>query len=322
MKGNFWRELKKPIFGLAPMDGVTDEPLRQTQCLIAKPDVVYTEFISAEGFAGKPEKFSRKIYFEKNEKPVVVQIFGYTPECFTKTIAELSRKGFSGIDINMGCPAKTVLQRGGGAALIGNYSLAKKIISACLEAIKKSGTEIPLSVKTRITGEKNFSRQWFDFLSGFNLAEITVHGRRLKQGNSGPVDWEEIAAAAEKLKAKEIICLGNGGLKSLKEAREKCKKYQLDGVLLGQAALGNPWIFDNDYLPSTKEVLATILSHGELAWRFYQGKGYLSVLKHFGWYPRKFRHYKELKKLLLKTRNLSELEEVISVFKNKEGFND
>lgn len=316
------------------MDGITDEPMRQIQCQIAKPDVIFTEFISAEGFAKKPENFTKKLAFEKNERPVVVQIFGYTPECFYKIVSQLGKMGFDGIDINMGCPAKSVLQRGGGGALIGNYKLAEKIINQCQKAIDDSGRETPLSIKTRIVADEAKNNEWFKFLSNFSLREVTIHGRSLKQGNSGLVDWEKIKKAAEILKGKNILCLGNGGIKSLAEAIQKCRNYDLDGVLIGQAALGNPWIFRNNYQPAKEEILATILKHGKLAWNFYEApqrsgirrsppnrrakadgeKGYLTVLKHFSWYPRGFKNCKNLKRMLLQTRNLDQLKKVIAEF--------
>jgi len=311
MEKNFWQKLEKPIIGLAPMDGVTDEPMRQIQCSIAKPDVIFTEFISAEGFCKRPERFTKKLAFKDNEKPIIVQVFGYTPEAFYQVVGELCHLGFSGIDLNMGCPAKSVLQRGGGAALIGNYRLVENIINDCLKGIKDSGQRIPLSIKTRISGNRSETKDWFSFLSKFPLAEVTVHGRKLKQENSGPVNWEEIGIAARILKAKNILCLGNGGLKSLSEAREKCQRYNLDGILIGQAALGNPWVFREDFQPTKNEVLTTILKHAELAWDFYGQKGYSTVLKHFGWYPRGFKGYKELKRKLLSTKNFEQTASVI-----------
>jgi len=207
---NFWKTLKKPIIGLAPMDGVTDEPMRQIQCSIVKPSVLYTEFVSVEGFARKPEAFQKTLFFQENERPIIVQLFGYTPELFYEAISQMKEMNFDGIDINMGCPAKSVLQRGGGGALIGNYDLAGRIIEKSLEAIKESKKEISLSVKTRIGKDKIITREWISFLCGFPISEITVHGRLLKEGNSGEVNWEKIKVAGEIAHNKEIVCLGNG----------------------------------------------------------------------------------------------------------------
>ncbi|MCL5090532.1 MAG: tRNA-dihydrouridine synthase [Patescibacteria group bacterium] len=133
---NFWQKLKKPLVGLAPMDGVTDYPMRQIQVSVAKPNVLYTEFVSAEGFIRNSKAFSQKLYFQENERPIIAQIFGYTPEAFAETINQIIEMDFDGIDLNMGCPARKVLGKGGGGALIGNYKLAGKIIEKSLEATK------------------------------------------------------------------------------------------------------------------------------------------------------------------------------------------
>lgn len=319
---NFWKELKKPIIGLAPMDGVTDEPMRQIQCSISKPDVIYTEFVSVEGFIKKPDAFQKTLFFQENERPIVAQLFGYTPEFFYEAISKIAEIGFNGIDINMGCPAKSVLQKGGGGALIGNYDLAEKIIKKSLEAIKelkkpvcRQAHEIPLSIKTRIGKDKIITDDWISFLSDFPVSEITVHGRLLRQGNAGEVNWKEIAIAAKIARDKKIICLGNGGIKSISEAKQKIKDFDLDGVLVGQAALGNPWFFKENYLPTREEILKTIIDHSRIVNDFYPPKRFVTVLKHLGWYPKGFPNCIKLKVELLKCKNLEQVIEVVRGFK-------
>jgi len=323
---SFWQSLKKPIIGLSPMDGVTDFPMRQIQSQIAKPDVMYTEFVSVEGFSIKPERLSKKLFFKENERPLIAQIFGHTPEVYPYVIEKIAKLGFDGIDINMGCPAKSVLQRGGGAALIGNFSLAEKIITnslTCLDEITtKSGRRrerpIPLSIKTRIGKTDKETRQWFTFLSKFPLGAIAIHGRPLSQSHSGPVDWKQISLAVNIIRKnnKEIVILGNGGIKSLDEAKEKCNNYNLDGILIGQGALGNPWIFKNipssSSYPSKRELLETILKHALFAWDFYGEKGFSSVKKHFGWYPKGFDGARDLRVSLLRAKDLDEVKKIIS----------
>jgi len=312
---NFWLSLKKPIVGLAPMDGVSDEPMRQVQITIAKPDVIYTEFISAEGFVKKPEAFKLKLAFKENERPIVAQIFGSTPTAFAQTVSALAEMGFDGIDINMGCPARSILEKKGGGALIGNYSLASAILENSLTALAKAKIKLPLSVKTRIGQKKPITKEWIGFLARYKLAEITLHGRLLTQGLSGPVNWEEIKKGAEIAHQKDIIFLGNGGIRSLAEAREKIGQTRVDGVLIAQAALGNPWIFRENYSPSSEEILETIWHHAQLTAKFYPSKKFVTILKHFSWYPRQFPESKKLKLALLQTRSLEEVKEVISKFK-------
>lgn len=312
---NFWPEIKKPIIGLAPMDGVTDYPMRQIQCDIAKPDVLYTEFISAEGFIQNPEHFIKTLEFGENERPIVAQIFGYTPEAFYETVLQVGTLGFDGIDINMGCPSRKVLGKGGGGALIGNYKLAEELIITSLKALSEIKKEIPLSVKTRIGNKEIATEDWITFLSEFPVAEVTVHGRLLKNCHSGPVLWDEIKKASEILKKKNIVCLGNGGIKSVGDARKVCHDYSLNGVLIGQAALGNPWIFKENYTPTEDEIKEVILKHAKLVEDFYEPKKFVTVLKHFSWYPRGFDNCKKLKIELLKTRNLSEVKAVLANFR-------
>jgi len=311
---NFWQKLKKPIIGLAPMDGVTDFPMRKIQSEVAKPDVLYTEFVSAEGFIRNPSAFEKTLYFEENQHPIVTQIFGYTPKAFYKTISQITKKNFDGIDLNMGCPTRSVLGKGGGGALIGNYKLAEKIILSSLKAINDAKKNISLSIKTRIGIKNNIISDWINFLSGFPLHEITVHGRLLKSGHSGDVDWEAIAEAAKILKEKNIICLGNGGNKSTIEAKEKCQKYNLDGVLIGQATLGNPWVFLENYSPTKEEILKTILKHAKYVEDFYEPKRFVTAYKHFGWYPKNFKNCKQLKIELMKTKNYEEVKKIVAKF--------
>ncbi len=314
MKTNFWQNLKKPIIGLAPMDGITDFPMRKIQTKISKPDVFYTEFVSTEGYIRKPLLFNDTLFFEENQRPIVAQVFGHTPDSFAQTIEGILQLDFDGIDLNMGCPAKSIMQKGGGGALIGNYFLSEKIILASLKAIKKSKKEIPLSVKTRIGIDKPITKEWFSFLSKFPIDEVSIHGRLLKNGHKGENNWEEIQKAAQILKAKNIICLGNGGIKNLIEAKEITEKYQLDGILIGQAALGNPWLFKGNYQPTKEEILKTILKHAQYVDKFYPPKKFVTVLKHFSWYPKYFKNNKQLKIELLKTRNLKEVKQVLAKF--------
>lgn len=276
--------------------------------------MIYSEFVSAEGFIRNPDAFKKTLYFTENERPIVAQIFGYTPQAFFDTTLQIAQMGFDGIDLNMGCPAKSVLHKGGGGALIENYTLSKQIIDKSLEAITKSGKNIPLSVKTRIGKNKIVTDEWISFLSGFPLAEVTIHGRLIKDDRSGENSWEEIAKAGKILKDKKIICLGNGGIKSTDEARTVCQQYGIDGVLIGQAALGNPWVFKNGHAPSKKEILQTILRHAKYAKDFYPPERFVTVLKHFCWYPKNFPGCKQLKIELLKTRNYTEVCDVVAKF--------
>ncbi len=300
------------------MDGVTDHPARQIQVLVARPDVMFTEFVCVEFLSAKPEKLGRRIFFEENERPVVAQIFGHTPSAFSGIVEKIAGAGFDGIEINMGCPSRNVTKSGGGGALIGNFKLSGEIIQAALSAIDASEKKMPLSVKTRISENPAANSKWFEFLSGFPFSAVTIHGRTLKQGLSGAVDWNSIESSAKIVKSKGILCLGNGGISSVAAAREKCAAHNLDGILIGKAAVGNPWIFRENYKPSTDEILDIIIRHGELAQKFYGERNFSAVFKHFNGYARGFDGCKHLRMELLTSKNMPEVKTAISNFMKSE----
>jgi tRNA-dihydrouridine synthase len=271
---NFWLKLTPPIIGLAPMDGVTDQPMRQIQCQIAKPDVIYTEFISADGLWRRPDRLAKKLAFTSLQQPIVAQLFGAHPEAFAQAASIIHRLGFDGLDINMGCPTKRLSAQGGGANLIGNYALVDQIITACLK------TKVSLSIKTRVASDEKSTLEWITFLSRYPLAALCLHGRPINQRHAGPVNWPLIAQAAQIAHKTKIIFLGNGGIKSHSEAIVMCQRYQLDGSLIGQAALGNPWVFGH-HPPSVADVSQTLLAHARLAYAFYGPKGFPATRKHF-----------------------------------------
>lgn len=308
---NFWEQLKKPIIGLSPMDGVTDFPMREITAYIAKPAVMFTEFLNCEGFCKKPEKFQHILKFSPKQRPIVVQLFGASPSDFKKALEKIIPLGFDGVDINMGCPDRAVVKKGGGAALIGNFNLSRDIIEVCLSVLEKMKKPIPLSVKTRLTNNSSESFKWFTHLARFPLSAVTIHGRNINQKVSGEVNWDIISKAAAIFQKQKILALGNGGVKSVYEAEEKCVAYHLDGILIGQAALGNPWVFKKDYPPTKEKILQTILKHAHLAWDFYGEKNFNIFRKHLGWYPRNFSNSKALRVKLLQTTNLQQVEEIL-----------
>jgi tRNA-dihydrouridine synthase len=311
---NFWRKLAKPIIGLAPMDGITDFPMRQIQVEVSRPDVLFSEFINVEGYVRNPDAFRKKLFFSDDQQPIVVQVYGSLPNDFYLAVKEIAKLGFSGIDINMGCPARKVVDRKSGGGLIGNFDLAGKIIESCLKAVTDSGEQIPLSVKTRIGKKEVITEKWIGFLSEFPIDLVTVHGRLLKNRHSGPVNWKEIKKAALILKKAGILCLGNGGVASLKEAYLLSKNHNLDGVLIGRAAWGNPWIFKKGLKPSTLSILKTIQDHADLVADFYDPEGFVTVRKHFSRYPKGFFSAKALKIDLLKAKNSQEVKKAITLF--------
>src|SRR3989344_5348750 len=322
----FWGKLKKPIIGLAPMDGVTDAPMRFITAKYGKPDVIFTEFVSAEGLRrvtdgnklslASRNSLLRHLKFDEIERPVVAQLFGGDPTAFLEVAKLIVKMGFDGVDINMGCPARKVAGRGEGAGLINNPQLAGEIISAVKGAVtqchRDTGKQIPVSVKTRI-GYDQPDPEWWKFLASQNLAAVTVHGRTFKQLYQGKADWEAIARAATLIKQSNTIFLGNGDVESIADAKEKIEKYGVDGVLIGRAAQGNPWVFRGVGV-NKEEKLKVALEHSRKFEEIFPEDRFFIMRKHLAWYARGFAGASELRQKLVMTNSADEVEKVSGQF--------
>lgn len=319
VENNFWKGLKKPIIGLAPMDGVTDAAMRFIVKKYGNPDVMFTEFTNVEGIrhAVKTNKWSsshrlaRNFKYDESQRPIVAQLFGKDPESFRVAAKLMVELGFDGVDINMGCPAKNVSEHGSGAALIGQPDLAGEIIKATLEGVEG---KVPVSVKTRTGVSEIVTEKWIEHLLQFDLAAITLHGRTLKQMYQGLADWEEIGKAAKLIKEskKEIIFLGNGDIQSCQQAAVSCQQYGVDGVLMGRAAMGNPWVFDpKSKEKSIKEKVEMMIEHSKKFEEFFPGEPFMSIRKHLAWYAKGFEGASELRQKLVLTNSAAEVEEIL-----------
>ncbi|MDP3958264.1 MAG: tRNA-dihydrouridine synthase family protein, partial [bacterium] len=248
MQKGFWGKLKKPFFALAPMADVTDTAFR---ALIAEksehgelhggPDVFWTEFVSVDGLLSPGEDALLKdLEFTDREHPIVAQIFGAKPENFREAAKLIATLGFDGIDINMGCPDRSVEKQGAGANLIKNPKLAQEIIRAAMEG----AGSLPVSVKTRIGYHQENLEEWLGILLETRPAAITVHARTRKEMSKVAARWEEVARAAALAKGTGTLIIGNGDVKDLADAEAKAKETGADGVMLGRAIFGNPWLFN------------------------------------------------------------------------------
>lgn len=306
MKLGFWKKLKKPILSLAPMADVTDSAFRQTILKHGRPDVFFTWFVSADGLASRGcEKILPDLFFSEKEHPIVAQLFGAKPENFPEAVKIIKNLGFDGIDLNMGCPDKKILKQGAGAALIDNPRLAKKII---LAAVAASG-RLPVSVKTRLGYKKNIASSWVKLLASLPISALTVHGRLAKDNSKYPADWNEIERVA--LLAKKInprlLVFGNGDVKNLAEAEEKAELYHLDGIMLGRASFGNPWLFNKkikkENLPPAV-ILKTLLEHLKLFQKIHPDKNPNLMKKHFSAYISGWSGAKKLRAKLISAKTL------------------
>ena len=243
---SFLEELPKPFFILAPMDDVTDTVFRQIVLDCAKPDMFFTEFVNVDGLQSAGRKhLLHKLLLSGKEKPVIAQLWGLKPENFYKTTKELIEMGYSGVDLNMGCPVKTVIKNGACAALINNRELAGEIIDAAREA---AGNHFPVSVKTRV-GFTTVDMSWIEYLLSKKILNmLSIHGRTAKQLSAVPADWSLIGQARElrdSLSPNTLI-VGNGDIMTRLDGEVVAKKYNLDGIMIGRGIFHDPFIFSKD----------------------------------------------------------------------------
>ncbi len=310
---NFWKKLKKPIFCLAPMADVTDCAFRQIIAKYGKPDVFWTEFVSADGLAhtAAREKLLIDLKFSENERPIVAQIFGSNVENIRSASALCKELGFDGIDINMGCPDKSIEKQRAGAAMIKDPKLAKKII----QAVKEGGGGLPVSVKTRL-GYNKVDEEWIKFLLGEDLAALTVHLRTRKEMSNVPAHWDLMQRVVEIRDEvnKETLILGNGDVEDTNNARRKCKDSGCDGAMLGRAIFGNPWLF-SAYVPSLQEKLEVMIEHTKLFEKILgKHKNFAIMKKHYKAYVNGFDGAKELRVKLMEAENADQVEAITNDF--------
>jgi nifR3 family TIM-barrel protein len=311
MKKDFWKKLKRPVMVAAPMSGVTDDAFRLMLVKYGKPDVFWTEFISAAALLSeKGRKYCLDtLKFAFDERPIVAQIFGSVPVEIEKACGVVAKLGFDGIDINMGCPDRDIEKQGAGAALIKNPDLAKEIIRSA----KKGANGFPISVKTRIGYGKNQVSEWIPALLEENVSAITVHMRTRNELYMPPAHWE-LAKEIVKLRdryAPQTLILGNGDVKTPDQAKKLSEETGLDGIMIGRSVLGNPWFF-SDKIPSVLERLNAIVEHAEI---FEENcKQFESLKKHFHAYAKGFNGAKELRENLMKVKDARETKEIIESF--------
>ncbi len=246
----------KPFFVLAPMDDVTDSVFRQIIADCAPPDLFFTEFVNVDGLQSPGrDKLLPKLQFTNIEKPIIAQIWGKTPENYRKTSAELVDMGFAGIDINMGCPDKTIVKNGCCAAFINNRDLALEVITAVKEG---AAGRIPVSVKTRL-GFNEVDLSWHELLLNQAVDTLTVHGRTRKEMSKVPANWETIGKIREIRDriAPQTKIVGNGDVMTRQQGLELADAYGLDGIMIGRGIFSDPFVFAEnslwgDYSPAQK----------------------------------------------------------------------
>lgn len=316
-KSSFWKKIKKPIVVLAPMADVTDVAFREMFVKYGKPDVFWTEFVSADGLNSKGRKnLEIDLLKTEKQKPIVAQLFTSNPGNMFKAAELVKKLGFDGIDINMGCPDRSIEKQGAGADMIRNKVVANEVIAAA----KKSG--LPVSVKTRIGYNKDEIDTWIRNLLEQDLEVLTIHLRTRKDMSDVPAKWELIKKILKlrDLISKDTLIIGNGDVKSIKEAREKIEKYGVDGVMIGRGIFGNPLVFNKkrDITEvSVKEKLELLLEHTEKFDKMLSEKSFLIMRKHYKAYSSGFLGAKELRISLMKTNSRAEVVNVVNTFLEK-----
>ena len=305
---NFWKKLNKPILALAPMAGYTTSPFRQI-CKYHGADVVYSELASATALNFEGKKTLKFLEFDKSESPFIVQLFGNDPKYFCNAAKFVSEKVKpAGIDINMGCPAKKVFSNGSGAALMNDAEKAREIIK---EALK--GTSLPVSIKIRAKVGNVTAYKFIKKLNDLPIAAIMIHGRSLKQGFAGEINYDQIK------KVKSIIdipILANGGINTPEDAQRILHRTGADGIGIARGALTKPWLFSQtkDFLGkgeyqefSLEEIKKAAIRHAKMSHQNKGKHGIVEMRKYLLWYFRGFENAKEVRKELVQVENIDDI---------------
>ncbi|HOF50402.1 MAG TPA: tRNA-dihydrouridine synthase [Candidatus Colwellbacteria bacterium] len=325
MNKSFWQNIKKPFFCSAPMYGVSDEAFRRMLLKYGRPDVFFTEMVSADGLVYMAERagidskqagvFLETLRFVPEERPIAVQIFGSRPENFYKSALLLRQMGFDGIDINAGCPDKNIEKQGAGASLIKNPGLVKEIIVAVKEGVADSG----VSLKTRIGYNANKTEEWVGYLLEQDLDALIIHGRARSQGFGGTADWSAIKKAVElrdRISPRTII-VGNGGIADMKDAKNKFEESGVDGAMVGRALIGNPWFFSDEEKERKDKKIKAILEHLAIFEENFKIKNFDDIKKHLAAYTSGFDGAKELRMELMESKSVEEARKAVAEFGSK-----
>lgn len=306
------------------MANVTDFAFRQVVAKCGRPDVFYTEFLSCDGIVHDKTKFRKELYFEKSESPIVVQFFGSKPENFYKCAQLAVELGFDGIDINMGCPDRSVEKQGAGAALIKNPRLAQGII----RETKRGSGGLPVSVKTRLGYNKIATKEWVPALLETELSALIIHGRTRKEMSAVPAHWDEIGLAKEiatssinsRQEDTKTLIIGNGDVSDITDAKQKAKDYKLDGIMIGRGIFANPWFFNekiNIENIKPEQRIERMLEHINFFIKLWGsppvgGKNFDVMKKFFKVYISNWPGAKELRAQLMTAKNKEEVVDILA----------
>lgn len=328
------------MIGLAPVDGVSDAAFRQVTDELGRPDLMYTEFVPTEGLYRGRETLLAALQKHKTNTPIIAQFFGPHPRFYTYAFFVAAELGFSGIDVNMGCPDTNIVKKGGGAALLLDLPRAKEIIQSIQQARTDWGNgkrlsdtdlpeimkqaiyalrgqqtsevckRLPISVKTRIGYHSSQIQEVIPTLIEAGVERIALHGRTFDARYSGIANWEEIAKAKELTRGTSVELLGNGDVRSRKHGHELIKKYGVDGVLIARAAFGNPWVFKDEVVDFEIRKKA-MLYHARLFLKYRPTFDLRPMRKHLSWYCKGIDGSAKLRDRLMKVVTMEDLISVL-----------
>ena len=302
---------------LAPMEDVSDPPFRAV-CKDAGADLMYTEFISSEGLIRHALKSKKKLDIFEYERPIGIQLFGSSIETMASCTEIATKAGPDLIDINYGCPVKQVACKGAGAALLQDIPKMVAMTSAVVKA-----THLPVTVKTRL-GWDDSTKNIEDVaerLQDIGIQALTIHGRTRVQMYKGEADWRLISKVKENQRIK-IPIFGNGDVDSPMKALEYKEKYGVDGIMIGRAAIGYPWIFNEikhflatgTYLsaPTIQQRIDVCMAHLDFSirWKGEHG-GIVEMRRHYSNYFRGLDHFKPFRTRLVTSMSHEEIQGIL-----------
>lgn len=320
MTTNFWAELPKPFFVLAPMEDVTDVVFRHVVKEAGAPDVFFTEFTNSDSYCHPDgiESVRGRLVFTEDEQPIVAHIWGDKPEFFREMSIGMAEMGFKGIDINMGCPVPNVARHGKGSGLI----LRPEVAAELIDAAKAGG--IPVSVKTRIGyAELEELEGWITHLLKQDIANLSVHLRTREEMSKADAHWElipQIMAIRDRVAPKTLITI-NGDIPDREKGLELAEKYGVDGIMIGRGIFKNPFAFEKEKKEHTAEELLALLElQLDLQDEFAElvPRSIVGLHRFFKIYVKGFPGANDLRISLMETKSTEAVREVLSDFrKNK-----
>ncbi|RYI30418.1 tRNA-dihydrouridine synthase [Bacillus infantis] len=317
MTNNFWRELPRPFFILAPMEDVTDVVFRHVVSEAARPDVFFTEFTNTESYC-HPEgnqSVRGRLTFTEDEQPMVAHIWGDKPEFFRQTSIGVAEQGFRGIDINMGCPVPNVAQRGKGSGLILRPDVAAEIV----QAAKAGG--LPVSVKTRLGyTEVDEWQDWLTHILEQDIANLSIHLRTRKEMSEVDAHWElipEIKKLRDRVAPDTLLTI-NGDILDRQAGQQLVDRYGVDGVMIGRGIFKNPFAFEKEPKDHTpKELLDLLRLHLDLHDKYskeLEARPFRALHRFFKIYVKGFRGAGELRNQLMNTDTTEDVRTLLDGF--------